>query len=99
MSVVRGGVLTPDQLIGRVSHYYSNLGVAGLSLAEPLSKGDRIHIVGHSYGSASPTDVEQTVDSMEIEHHQVADAVPGDAVAVKVSESIPRVTMSFGSID
>ena len=78
----------PDQLIGRVSHYYSNLGVAGLNLTEPLHKGDRIHIVGHSYGTTSPSDVEQTVDSMEIEHHQVDDAVPGDAVAVKVSEKV-----------
>ena len=78
----------PDQLIGRVSHYYSNLGVAGLNLTAPLHKGDRIHIVGHSYGSTSPTDLEQTVDSMEINHHQVADTVPGDAVAVKVSESV-----------
>ena len=78
----------PEQLIGRVSHYYSNIGVAGLGLTEPLHKGDRIHIVGHSYGTTSPTDVEQTVDSMEIEHHQVDDAVPGDAVAVKVSEKV-----------
>ena len=77
----------PEQLIGRVSHYYSNLGVAGLSLTEPLHKGDRIHIVGHSY-TTSPTDVEQTVDSMEIEHHQVEDAGPEDAVAVKVSEKV-----------
>ena len=78
----------PEQLIGRVNHYYSNLGVAGLVLTEPLHKGDRIHIVGHSYGTASPTDVEQTVDSMEIEHHQVDDAGPEDAVAVKVSGKV-----------
>ena len=78
----------PEQLIGRVSHYYSKLGVAGLTLTEPLHKGDRIHIVGHSYGTTSPTDVEQTVDSMEIEHRQVDDAGPEDAVAVEVSEKV-----------
>ena len=78
----------PEQLIGRVSHYDSNLGVAGLSLTEPLHRGDRIHIVGHSYGTTSPTDVDQMVDSMEIDHHQVDDAGPEDAVAVKVSEKV-----------
>ena len=79
----------PEHLIGRVSHYYSNLGVASLSLTEPLHKGDRIRIVGHSYGTkTSPTDVGQTVNSMEIEHHQVDDAGPEDAVAVKVSEKV-----------
>ncbi len=77
----------PEQLIGRVSRYYSNLGVAGLSLTAPLHKGNRIRIVGRSY-TTSPTDVEQTVDSMEIEHHQVDDAGPEDAVAVKVSEKV-----------
>ena len=78
----------PEQLIGRVSHYYSKLGVAGLSLTEPLHQGDRIHFVGHSYGTTSPTDVEQTVDSMEIDHHQVDEAGPEDAVAVKVAEKV-----------
>lgn len=78
----------PELLIGRVSHYYSNIGVAGLGLTEPLHTGDRIHIVGHSYGTTSPTDVELTVDSMEIEHHQVDDAGPEDAVAIKVSEKV-----------
>ncbi len=81
----------PEHLIGRISHYYSKLGVAGLRLTEPLHKGDRIRIVGHSYGTKTfPTDVEQTVDSMEIEHHQVDDAGPEDAVAVKVSEKVRK---------
>ena len=79
----------PEHLIGRISHYYSRLGVAGLRLTEPLHKGDRIRIVGHSYGTKTlPTDVEQMVDSMEIEHHQIDDAGPEDAVTVKVSEKV-----------
>ena len=72
----------PAQLIGKISRYYSNLGVAGLDLIETLRKGDRVHIQGHT------TDVEQTVDSMEIEHEQVSDAGPGSAAAIKVSDKV-----------
>ena len=38
--------------------------------------------------SSSRIQVLLSLDSMEINHHQVADTVPGDAVAVKVSESV-----------
>ena len=44
--------------------------------------GDRIHILGHT------TDVEQTVESMEIEHEQVESAGPGDDVALAVTDHV-----------
>jgi len=72
----------PDQAIGRVTHYFSHLSVAGVSLTEPLAIGDRIHIKGHT------TDVVQTVESMEVEHARVERANPGDDVALKVAEHV-----------
>jgi len=68
--------------IGKATHYYSRIGVAALKLDAPLRKGDRIHILG------STTDIEQTVESMEIEHRQVANASPGDDVAIAVLDKV-----------
>ena len=73
-----GGAAMPEQLIGKVSHYYSRIGVAAFSLEAPLRTGDRVRILGHT------TDVEQTVDSIEIEHHKVELAEAGADVAIKV---------------
>jgi hypothetical protein len=68
--------------IGRVSHYYSKIGVAGLDLDQPIRKGEHIYVSGHT------TDFEQTVGSMEIDHQPVDFATPGDAVAIKVPRRV-----------
>jgi len=68
--------------IGRVTHYYSHLSVAVLSLTESLKLGDRIHIIGHS------TDFTQRITSMEVEHHGILWVKPGDHVAVKVIQPV-----------
>jgi len=68
----------PGDAIGKVTHYFSHLAVAAVTLTAPLAVGERIHIRGHT------TDQEQTVESMQVDHHQVAAAAPGDDVALKV---------------
>ena len=65
--------------VGRIDHYYSKAGVAVLEVLAPLKKGDKIVIRG------STTNVEQTVDSMEVEHKQVAEAQAGQKVGLKVA--------------
>lgn len=72
----------PDQAIGTVTHYFSHLSVAAVSLTDSLRVGDRIHISGHT------TDVEQTVESMEVDHAPVESAGPGDDVALKVVDHV-----------
>ena len=72
----------PELLIGKVTHYYSRIGVAALSLEAPLHTGDRLHILGRT------TDLEQTVESMEIEHRQVESASAGDDVAISVAARV-----------
>jgi putative protease len=72
----------PDQAIGTVTHYFSHLSVAAVTLTDTLRVGDRIHIIGHT------TDLEQTVESMEVEHASVETAGPGDDVALKVSDHV-----------
>ena len=71
-----------EKRVAQVTHYFSRLNVAVLALTDSLSIGDRIHIYGHS------TDVEQTVDSMQIEHKPVLKVGPGDDVALKVIEPV-----------
>jgi len=69
--------------IGRITHYYSQVGVGIIELTEgALKVGDTIHIKGHH------TDFTQTVDSMQIEHQSVAQAPKGKVVGIKVKEKV-----------
>jgi translation elongation factor EF-Tu-like GTPase len=81
-----------EELIGEVSHWFGNIGVAGIELTGKLAVGDRIHILGHT------TDFEQVVTSMQIMHQNVNEAGPGDDVGVKLQararagDSVYKVT-------
>lgn len=68
--------------IGIVTHYFSHLGVAAVSLEATLRKGDRIHIRGHT------TDLVQVVDSMEVGHGQVEEAGHGQEVGIHVDSHV-----------
>jgi translation elongation factor EF-1alpha len=65
--------------VGRIAHYYSKASVAIVELSGPLKKGEKIVIRG------STTNVEQTLDSMEIEHNQIMNAQAGQSVGMKVA--------------
>ncbi|MEE8405578.1 MAG: translation elongation factor-like protein [Acidimicrobiia bacterium] len=71
-----------EQLVGTVSHYWGDLGVAGIELSSELKVGDRIHIVGHT------SDFTQTVDSIQVEHEVVESAKAGESIGVKVNERV-----------
>ncbi len=71
------------KLIGRVTHYFSNIGVAVIKLSAPLKKGDTIRIIG-----GVETDFEQEVESMEVEHETVDKAKKGESVGLKAKEKV-----------
>jgi len=71
-----------EKLIGKVTHWFGKISVAALELTDKLAVGDRIHILGHT------TDFEQEVTSMQIMHQDVAQAGPGDEVAIKVQNHV-----------
>ena len=75
---------TPEEgkLIGKITHYFSNIGVAVIELSDVLNVGDTIRIVG------GEVDFTQNVDSMEIEHEKVEAAKRGDSVGLKVGEKV-----------
>ena len=68
--------------IGRVTHYYNHLNVAVLRLSDGLKLGDRIHIFGHV------TDLDERVNSMQVNHHAVVWVKTGDEVAITVNEPV-----------
>ncbi|MCX8158835.1 MAG: translation elongation factor-like protein [Candidatus Pacearchaeota archaeon] len=69
-----------EKEIGRVSTYFSQVGVAAIKLSGKLKLGDRIHIKGHT------TDFEQLVDSMQINKKDIKEAKKGDEVGIKVND-------------
>lgn len=68
--------------VGRISHYWDHIHVAGLELSGRLKVGDVIHIKGHT------TDFQTTVESIQIEHNQVDEANAGDSVGIKVPDKV-----------
>ena len=74
----------PEVEIGMVSDFFAHPVVAGIELSAPLKLGDNIHIKGHT------TDLELTVDSMQINNVDVKEAKAGDAIGIKVSDRVRR---------
>ena len=64
--------------VGRVSHFFGKINVAIIELKDTISVGDQILIKGPT------TDIEQTIDSMEIEHEKVKQAEAGQSIGMKV---------------
>ncbi len=71
------------KVIGRVTHYFSEIGVAVLKIASPIKEGDDIRIVG-----GDKTDFTQKALSMEIDHEKVTSVKKGDDVGLKVKEKV-----------
>ena len=68
--------------IGRIAHYYPKINVAVVELTGALNVGDRISI------ESKDNAVEQTVDSMQIEHSQISAAKAGQAIGLKVADRV-----------
>lgn len=74
--------MADEKPIGKVSGYFSHVGVAAIKLSGPLKVGDRVHIKGHT------TDFEVKVGSMQIERNPVKAAKKGDHIGIKVNEKV-----------
>ena len=70
------------KLIGKITHYFSKIGVAVIELQDTLKVGETIRIVG------GETDFNQTVDSMEVEHQKVETAKAGESIGLKVIQKV-----------
>jgi putative protease len=69
--------------VGRVFKYFVKPMVAAIQIEEgSLKVGDKIAIQGHT------TDIEQTVESMEIDNNPIQEASPGQSVGIKVIDRV-----------
>jgi translation elongation factor EF-1alpha len=74
----------PDVEIGNVTDFFARPVVAGIELSATLNIGDKIHIKG------STTDMELTVESMQIDRVNITQGKPGDVVGIKVLDRVRR---------
>lgn len=68
--------------VGVISHYYNKINVAIVELEDTLNSGDTIEISGPK------TNIQQTVDSMQIEHKDVKTAKKGQSIGLLVSQPV-----------
>jgi putative protease len=72
--------------VGKVTHYYDNLGVAIVKLEATLKVGDTVKFEGHG------ADFEQNVDSLQVEHKQVQKASKGEVIGLKTVKEVKEGT-------
>ncbi len=75
--------MAEEKPIGKVTHYFTNIGVAVVEITNgQLKVGDKIHIKG------ATSDFEQKIDSMQIEHESVEKAKKGQSIGLKVEQQV-----------
>lgn len=71
-----------DKQVGKVTHYFDNIGVAVVELLGDLKEGDSIKIAGRG------NEFTQTVTSMQIEHEKLAEAHKDQEIGMKVDQPV-----------
>ncbi len=73
---------SPPIPIGKITHYFSKLGVAVVKLDKPLRVGEMIKVAGHDKTFT------QEVESMQVDHAPIDLAQPGQTIGLKVKEKV-----------
>ncbi|HVN72142.1 MAG TPA: translation elongation factor-like protein [Desulfomonilia bacterium] len=68
------------KLIGKVTHFFSKINVAGIELSGSIKVGDKISIEG------ATTSFEENIESMQIDNNVVTEAKAGDLIGIKVKD-------------
>ena len=74
--------MAEEKEVGKVTHYFSKIGVGVIKLTGILAVGDNIHIKG------ATTDFEQEIDSMQIEREEIEEAEAGQSIGLKVKDHV-----------
>jgi len=70
-----------DQL-GKITHFYSKIGVGIIKLNKELKVGDEIQIKGNT------SDFKQKVDELQLDHKNIDKGEKGQEVGVKLSQKV-----------
>lgn len=81
--------MAEGKVIGKVTHYYDKIGVAIVELAGALKVGDKVKFV------KGDDELDQTIESMQIERAAVDSAKKGDVIGVKVDSPIKEGTTVY----
>ena len=69
--------------IGEVVKFFSKPGVAAVKITDGgIKVGDTLKFTGHT------TDLTMPLDSMEVNNAQVAEAIAGDYIGIRVAERV-----------
>jgi len=71
-----------EKEIGKVSAYFSNVGVAAVKLSGDLKIGDKIRIKGHT------TDLDMPLEEIQIDRKSIDSAKKGDHIGIKVPDKV-----------
>ncbi|MFH1827372.1 MAG: translation elongation factor-like protein [bacterium] len=85
--VNRGGeIMVNDKVkndqIGKITHYYSKIGVGIIKLDKELKVGDTIQIKG------STSDFNQKIEELQLNHKSIDKGVKSQEIGVKLSEKV-----------
>ena len=75
--------------VGRITHFFTKISVAIVELTDTLAVGDQILIKGPT------TNIEQKVESMQIEHESVKKAKRGQGIGLKVNDHVRENDMVY----
>jgi translation elongation factor EF-1alpha len=79
---MRVDAVTEKKRIGKITHYFSKIGVVVVELSDDINIGDRIRVEG------ATTSFEQVVESMEMDNTKVETATRGQAIGLQVKEKV-----------
>lgn len=71
-----------EKIIGKVTHYFSNIKVAVIKAKDAIKVGDEIHIKG------GEIDFKQIVSSIQINHQAVKSAKKGQEFGMKTKKKV-----------
>ena len=74
--------MSEKTLIGKVTHYFTKIGVAVVQVENEIVLGDMLSFEG------ATTDFTQPLDSMQVDNNPVETAKKGDDIGLKVKERV-----------
>jgi len=71
-----------EKKIGKITHYYTNIGVGIIMLSDALKVGQTIKVMG------ATTDFEQKIDELQYNHESIEEGASGQEVGLKVKDKV-----------